>query len=364
MGKKKNKSNVKKNITKKKVKRNSRSTTSKSKKVTASKNTSSVKKKINSKVVSSKNNKNASNVVDKRKVSSKKRVNNSDVKKKENKSTNNNVVEKTNKKLSKKLIILIFGVLFILLVTILGFKLLFSSKKDKVVVNFENITIEEYNSLYKSKDLEYIYLYHDSCSKCYDYELNLDKLQSEYNIKIKKLDYSNFNDEELNSLKSSNSFLESGIDVPTIISIKDGKEVSSLDGIKDYSSLKNFINVSNEPMSGKSFTKISVDEYVSLLNSKNKSFIYICNSIEDKCEKFTSILEKTASNRKLKVNYLNLNNIISSSDWDKLSESNKIFNDQWFIPAILIVKNGKIIDYKMEELSESDLINFLKENNL
>lgn len=364
MGKKKNKSNVKKNITKKKVKRNSRSTTSKSKKVTASKNTSGAKKKKNSNVVSSKNNKNASNVVDKRKVYSKKKVNNSDVKKKEKKLTNNNVVEKTNKKLSKKLIFLIVGVLFILLVVILGFKLLFSSKKDKVIVNFENITIEEYNSLYKSKNLEYIYLYHDSCSKCYDYELNLDKLQSEYNINIKKLDYSNFNDEELSSLKSSNSFLESGIDVPTIISIKDGKEVSSLDGIKDYSSLKNFVNVSNEPMSGKSFTKISVDEYVSLLNSKNKSFIYICNSIEDKCENFTSSLEKTASNRKLKVNYLNLNNITSSSDWDKLSESNKIFNGQWFIPAILIVKNGKIIDYKMEELSESDLINFLKENNL
>lgn len=360
MGKKKNKSNVKKNIAKKKVKRNSRNTTSKNKKVTASKNTSSVKKKTNSNVVDKKR----PSTSHKKSVTNVSNGGNKKGIKKEKKLTNNNVVEKTNKKLSKKLIVLIVGVLFILLVVILGFKLLFSSKKDKVVVNFENITIEEYNSLYKSKDLEYIYLYHDSCSKCYDYELNLDKLQSEYNIKIKKLDYSNFNDEELSSLKSSNSFLESGIDVPTIISIKDGKEVSSLDGIKDYSSLKNFVNVSNEPMSGKSFTKISVDEYVSLLNSKNKSFIYICNSIEDKCEKFTSILEKTASNRKLKVNYLNLNNIISSSDWDKLSESNKIFNGQWFIPAILIVKNGKIIDYKMEELSESDLINFLKENNL
>lgn len=360
MGKKKNKSNVKKNITKKKVKRNSRSTTGKSKKVTASKNTSGVKKKTNSNVVDKKR----PSTSHKKSVTNVSNGGNKKVIKKENKSTNNNVVEKTNKKLNKKLIVLIVGVLFILLVAILGFKLLFSFKKDKVAVNFENITFEEYNSLYKSKDLEYIYLYHDSCSKCYDYELNLDKLQSEYNIKIKKLDYSNFNDEELSSLKSSNSFLESGIDVPTIISIKEGKEVSSLDGIKDYSSLKNFVNVSNEPMSGKSFTKISVDEYVSLLNSKNKSFIYICNSIEDKCEKFTSILEKTASNRKLKVSYLNLNNITSSSDWDKLSESNKIFNDQWFIPAILIVKNGKIIDYKMEELSESDLINFLKENNL
>lgn len=360
MGKKKNKSNVKKNIAKKKVKRNSRSTTSKNKKVTASKNTSSVKKKTNSNVVDKKR----PSTSHKKSVTNVSNGGNKKGIKKEKKLTNNNVVEKTNKKLSKKLIVLIVGVLFILLVVILGFKLLFSSKKDKVVVNFENITIEEYNSLYKSKDLEYIYLYHDSCSKCYDYELNLDKLQSEYNIKIKKLDYSNFNDEELSSLKSSNSFLESGIDVPTIISIKDGKEVSSLDGINDYSSLKNFVNVSNEPMSGKSFTKISVDEYVSLLNSKNKSFIYICNSIEDKCEKFTSSLEKTASNRKLKVNYLNLNNITSSSDWDKLSESNKIFNGQWFIPAILIVKNGKIIDYKMEELSESDLINFLKENNL
>ena len=351
MGKKKNKTNVKKNIAKKKAKRNSRNTTSKSKKLTASKNTSSVKKKTNSNVVSSKSNKNVSNVVDKRKVStSKKKVNNSDVKKKE-------------KKLNKKLFVL-FGVLFILLIVILGLKLLLGSKKDKVVVNFENITIEEYNSLYKSKDLEYIYLYHDSCSKCYDYELNLDKLQSEYNIKIKKLNYSNFNNEELNSLKSSNSFLESGIDVPTIISIKDGKEVSSIDGIKDYASLKNFVSVSNEPMSGKSFTKISVDEYASLLNSKNKSFIFICNSIENKCEKFTSTLEKIASSRRLKVNYLNLNNITSSSDWDKLSNSNKIFKNQWFIPAVLVTKNGKIIDYRMEELSESDLVKFLKKNDL
>lgn len=359
MGKKKNKTNVKKNIAKKKAKRNSRNTTSKSKKATASKNTSSVKKKTNSNVVSSKNKKNGSNVVDKRKVStSKKKLKN------DNKTVNNSDVKKSTKKINKKLLVLVFVVLFILLIVILGFKILFGSKKDKVVVNFQNITLEEYNSLYKSKDLEYIYLYHDSCSKCYDYELNLDKLQSEYNIKIKKLDYSNFNSEELNSLKSSNSFLESGIDVPTIISIKDGKEVSSLEGIKDYASLKNFVNVSNEPMSGKSFTKISVDEYISILNSKNKSFIYICNSIEDKCEKFTSSLEKIASNRKLKVNYLNLNNITSSTDWDKLSSSNKVFNNNWFIPAVLIVKNGKIIDYSMEELSESDLINFLKNNDL
>lgn len=361
MGKKKNKTNVKKNIAKKKAKRNSRTTTSKKKKITtnnknSSKNVSSVKK---NSVVSSKNKKSTRNIVDNKKVStSKKKIKN------ENIIVNNNDVKKSAKKLNKKLLVLVFGVLFILLIVILGFKLLLGSKKEKSVVNFENITIEEYSSLYKSKDLEYIYLYHNSCSRCDDYEVNLDKLQNEYKIRIKKFDYSNLDENKLNELKSSNSFLESGIDVPTIISIKDGKEVSSLDGIKDYASLKNFVSVSNEPMSGKSFTKISVDEYVSLLNSKNKSFIYICNSIEDKCENFTSTLEKIASSRKLKVNYLNLNNIISSSDWDKLSNSNKIFNNQWFIPAVLVTKNGKIIDYRMEELSESDLIKFLKKNGL
>lgn len=263
----------------------------------------------------------------------------------------------------KVLISIIIG-LTLVSVIVLYLLLIGNSSKGNENIDFENISFDKYLELYKSDKLEFIYLYHKSCVGCDEYEVKLSKLESEYQIKIKKLDYSKLNESELKILKSSNSFLEDGIDVPVILSIKNGDEIGCVTGVREYSALKNFASSSVNPMSGETFAKIDVDDYLSLIGSKNKTFIYICDSGEDNCEKFTSTLEKVTSERNIKVYYLNIKNIISSDDWDRLEGSNKIYDGQWFIPTILVVKNGKIIDYKMESLTESDLIKFLKKNGL
>lgn len=266
--------------------------------------------------------------------------------------------------ISKKMLMLVTtlvaSVLIIMLVALFIGKI--NSRNRNA--NFENINLEQYLKLYKSEDLEFIYLYNDSCLNCGSYEVNLKKLEEEQNIKIKKFDYSNLSTDELSILYSSNKELSDGIEVPTIITVKEGQGINSISGVKEYSALKNFVNSSKNPLNVKSFLKINVDDYINLLNSKQKSLIYICNPANSGCKKFTPLLETVSVNRKIKVNYLDTDTINTSEDWDKLQNSSKIYDGTWFMPAILIVKDGKVIDYKMEVLNEKNLIKFLKDNGL
>ena len=101
-----------------------------------------------------------------------------------------------------------------------------------------------------------------------------------------------------------------------------------------------------------------------LLGSKDKSFIYICNPNSSGCKSFSKVLETVSTKKKLKVYYLNTDTINTEEDWKKLEESNKIFKKVWFMPAVLVVKNNKIVDYKMETLSEKDLTKFIDKNKL
>ena len=89
----------------------------------------------------------------------------------------------------------------------------------------------------------------------------------------------------------------------------------------------------------------------------------MCDS-SDSCNKFSTLLDNVSTERKIKVNYLNTENITSSDDWEKLESSNKIFEKMWFMPVIMVVKDNKVIDYKMETLTEKDLNKFLKKNGL
>ena len=199
--------------------------------------------------------------------------------------------------------------------------------------------------------------------KCYESVQAKIDLEKEFEISINKFDYSKLNDSDLTILKSSNSFLEDGITVPMILSIKNGIEVSAVSGIKEYSALKNFVSLSKSENGVNNFNRISVNEYLSILSSKDKSLVYICDS-SDSCNKFSLVLDTVSATRKVKVNYLNTENITSSDDWSKLEGSNKIFKDMWFMPVIMVVKDDKIIDYKMEVLNDKNLSNFLKKNGM
>lgn len=280
----------------------------------------------------------------------------------EDKKVKSNKIDIKNKRKINIKVLVISSVLLLLCILVIVF--LNNNRNNKVSTDgFVSINFDEYLDLYEKEGLEFIYLYHSSCINCTSYEEKLIKLEKELEIKLKKFDYSKLNDSDMSILKSSNIFLEDKIEIPMIISIKDGNEISSISGIKEYSALKNFVNLSKNETGINKFAKIDVGQYLSILNSKDKNVIYICDS-SDACNKFSSVLDSVSSDKKIKINYLNTENITSSEDWENLESSSKIFDGMWFMPVIMVVKDNKVIDYKMETLSEKDLKSFFKRNGM
>lgn len=340
-----NKTNNKKNQTKKVSKNKSSKNKNKTKKVSEKKTESKKIKSTTKSIVLLKDSK--ENAIDKK----------DDL---ETKVKKRNI--KINKAKLRKAFIILFVILCLTLIVI--FYKMMKDKGDSSNIEFEKITIKEYFDLYSSKELQYIYLTNKSCMDCKSYEININKLQAEYKINIKKLDFTNISDDNLEKLKTSHSHLKDGIEVPMLISIKDGKEVTQVSGIKEYSVLKKFVDYSINPTDTNSFEKITLDKYLSLIKAKDTTLIYIGDSTNNGCKKFAPVLEEVSNSRKVKVHYLNTNNFSKEEEWEKLENSSDIFKKQWFMPTVIIVKNGKIKDYKMEILSKKDLEKFFKKNNL
>ena len=152
--------------------------------------------------------------------------------------------------------------------------------------------------------------------------------------------------------------MKDNIDVPLLLSIKGGLEIGKISLDKEYSALKKFIDYSSNPSTVNSFNKISVNKYLSLLKSNEIAIIYIGSHTNNECQKFSTILESVSQELNFKVNFLDTDLITKSDDWKKLNSSNKIFEENWFMPAILIVKEGNIVGYKMESMDKDTLSNF------
>ena len=232
-------------------------------------------------------------------------------------------------------------------------------------ISFDKISANKFLKLYdsSSKNLDFVYLTSDNCYSCNKYEINLNKLSNEYKIKIYELNISELSDKEIKSIKDSSEFLSNTLETPILLSLKDGKEINHINGEKEYYALKKFVEYSKNPISN-GFIEINLNKFIALLGSKDTTVIYIGSSIDKACTAFSKTLETVSSKLNIKVNYLDTEEIITEDGWNKLKESNELFSKEWFWPTTLIVKNGKIVDYKMESMNEEDLTNFFSKNGI
>lgn len=252
----------------------------------------------------------------------------------------------------------------ILVVFIISLAVLILNHKDESVIEFNYITLKKYQDLYKKEELQYIYITKDNCTYCELLDPEVIKLEEEYKIEFEVLNISKLSKKDLEKLKASNSAFEEDWDAPILITIKDGQEVSNLKSYKEYTVLKKFIDYSMNPSDNNSFIKIDVNKYLNVLNSKDASLVYICRSNNKSCDMFSSILEETSTEEEVRVYYLNTDSIDTDKEWEKLNNSNDLFKKTWFVPAILVVKNGEIISYKMETMDKESLIEFFNKNGL
>ena len=263
------------------------------------------------------------------------------------------------KEINLKLVFSVMLVIFILAVVFL----LLNHKEDSDIT-FSKININEYKEIYKKEELQYIYITKNNCTYCELINPYVIDLEKDYNIEFKTLNISELSSKELSDLKKSNSAFEDDWEAPMLITVKNGKEVSNVKGYKEYQVLKKFVEYSINPTDNNPFIKIDVNRFVGILNSSELSLVYIGRPNSKSCKMYLPILEDVTTEANIDVYYLNTDTIDTEKEWNVLSNSNDIFKKNWFVPATLIVKDNKVIAYKMETMDKEDLLNFLDKNGL
>lgn len=262
---------------------------------------------------------------------------------------------------------LIFKVsLFIVVATFIvaSIILVITPKEEKPKERLLEISYNEYENLYKSKDLNYVYIIENNCTYCELLEPYIFRLQNEFKIKFKTLNLSKINESDRNKLLKSNSIFSDNYSLPLLLSIKGGNEISNIKGYKEYQVLKKFVEYSNNPKENNSFVKINVNKYLDVLKSSDLSIIYIGRDSSKSCEAFASVLEEVSVEYSLKVYYLDTDILDTNEEWEKINTSNELFKKDWFVPTLLLTKDNKVLAYKMETMNKNNLVYFLEKNKI
>lgn len=128
----------------------------------------------------------------------------------------------------------------------------------------------------------------------------------------------------------------------------------------DYNDSNDYYNTEKNDYN---FNTITVDDYLKLKNKAETNIIYIGRNSCRACLQEEIILYALSEKLDLTINYLNISNI-TTEDYEKLQSSDEFFQNNWSIPLIILVKDGKIIE-RLEGLkSINQLLETFKNNDL
>ena len=106
--------------------------------------------------------------------------------------------------------------------------------------------------------------------------------------------------------------------------------------------------------------KVDFDEFKSIINANGYNMVYLSQKGCSHCKSFKEKLTKVLENNKL----LSYEMDISSLNSNELNELEAIFKTDGFnlsgTPTLIIVGNG-IVDTRVGDISEDEIITFLRE---
>lgn len=112
------------------------------------------------------------------------------------------------------------------------------------------------------------------------------------------------------------------------------------------------------------FNKLTIDKYLELIKSSEKSIILVARPTCGYCEQFSPILKKAADDMKLTINYVNTDEF-TSEDWETFGNSLEyLAKEDWGTPLTLIVQNGKLVAANNGYVELDGIKSFFKENGL
>ena len=117
-------------------------------------------------------------------------------------------------------------------------------------------------------------------------------------------------------------------------------------------------------LEGAGFNKLTMDKYLELIKSSEKSIILVARPTCGYCEKFSPILKEAAEDMNLTVNYVNTDEF-TNEDWNTFTNSlDYLATEDWGTPLTLIVQEGKVVADNNGYVELEAIKAFFKENGL
>ena len=243
-------------------------------------------------------------------------------------------------------------------------------------------TISKFDEAYSADKYTFIELARDGCTYCIKQEPILEDLQKNYGLEYLYIDTRAINDSQLKYILEKIKVDYDDFGTPTMAVIGKNGVSESIIGYKNEDYLANILNkyelIKDYGMNG--LKEISYSEYYKLLKSKNTSVIYLGRSNSADNDFAISQLKRASFETGVQIYSLDVYDVYMSETYsDKATSEQKaiakkfmaslsLFDDGLTTPAVLIVKNGKLIASKIQsgytQIETSSYVSFLKENNL
>ncbi len=276
--------------------------------------------------------------------------------------------------MENKRFITVLGLMLLLIITLPLINYIGGKKGREMVSNFD--------SAYSSDKYTFIELARDACTYCIKQKPILDDLEKNYGLNYLYIDTRKINDSQLKHILEKIKVDYDDFGTPTMAVIGKGEVQESIVGYKNEDYLANILNkyelIKNYGMND--LKDISYSEYYKLLKSKNTSVIYLGRNSSSDNDFAISQLKRASNLTDVKIYSLDVYDVYMAETYsDKATSEQKaiakkfmnslpLFDDGLVTPAVLIVKNGKLVASKLQsgytQIETSEYVDFFKENKL
>lgn len=231
-------------------------------------------------------------------------------------------------------------------------------------------TMQSVRDAVSGESTKAIYIEKTGCSYCELNQTNIDGMKDNYGVQFIDINLSDLNDKNMNELKALLKLKE--LSTPTLVIVGNNEVKETSIGLTSYSGLFKILQKHSLVNENQKLILNYVDynNYKNLIKSKEPQIIVLAASTCHYCLSEHPILEKIATEKKLKINYMYLDeNFGTEADKTKYAEFQKSMtwfseNSNWGTPTTLIVKEGKVLNALSGYHSYEDVVKFFTDNGL
>ena len=242
--------------------------------------------------------------------------------------------------------------------------------------------VAKFDEAYSADKYTFIELARDNCKYCVKQAPIIEDFEKNYGLEYLYIDTRAINDSQLKYILEKIKVDYDDFGTPTMAVIGKNGVSESIIGYKNEDYLANILNkyelIKDYGMND--LKEISYSEYYKLLKSKNTSVIYLGRSNSADNDFAISQLKRASFETGVQIYSLDVYDVYMAETYsDKATSEQKaiakkfmaslsLFDDGLTTPAVLIVKNGKLIASKIQsgytQIETSSYVSFLKENKL